>query len=96
MKNVTKYEAPRYVIYCCLLSHPSNLFCTGQTKGEGGGAARQMPRVLRHHWNNRKHGARNLSCITLGCRREVHEKNVRLGYCAASSGNFLTTFRENL
>ena len=35
-------------------------------------------------------------CVILGCRREVDENCVLLGYYAASSGNSLPTFRDNL
>ena len=37
-----------------------------------------------------------LCVISLGFRREVDENCVLLGYYAASSGNFLPTFRDNL
>jgi len=35
-------------------------------------------------------------CVISGLRREVDEKRVLLGYYAASSGNSLQTFRDNL
>ena len=34
--------------------------------------------------------------VISGFRRELDEKCALLGYCAASSGNFLPTFRDNL
>jgi hypothetical protein len=36
------------------------------------------------------------SCLISGFRREVAENYVLLGYYAASSGNFLPTFQDNL
>jgi hypothetical protein len=33
--------------------------------------------------------------VIAGFRREVDKKRTRLGYYAASSGNFLQTFRDN-
>jgi len=35
-------------------------------------------------------------CLISGCRREVGKNCALLGYYAASSGNFLPTFRDNL
>jgi hypothetical protein len=35
-------------------------------------------------------------CVNLGFRREVDENCALLSYYAASSGNFLPTFRDNL
>jgi len=35
-------------------------------------------------------------CVISGVRREVVEKCALLGYYAASIGNFLATFRDNL
>ena len=35
-------------------------------------------------------------CLNSGCRREVHENCVLLGYYAASSGDSLQKFRDNL
>jgi len=35
-------------------------------------------------------------CVISGVRREVADNCALLGYYAASSGNFLTTFRDNL
>ena len=37
-----------------------------------------------------------LKCVISGSRCEFHENCVLLGYYAASSGNFLPTFRDNL
>jgi hypothetical protein len=37
-----------------------------------------------------------LKCVISGFRREVAECRPLLGYCAASSDNFLPTFRDNL
>jgi len=36
------------------------------------------------------------TCVISGCRREVDENCALLGYSAASSGNFIPTFRDNL
>jgi len=36
------------------------------------------------------------TCVISGFRHEVDENNTLLGYYAASSGNFLRTFRDNL
>jgi hypothetical protein len=35
-------------------------------------------------------------CVISGFRREVDENSALRGYCAASNGNFLPTFRGNL
>ena len=37
-----------------------------------------------------------LICLISGFRREVAENCVLMGYYAASSGNFLPTFRDNI
>jgi len=39
---------------------------------------------------------KGVRCVISGFRREVDEKYALLGYYAASSGNFLPTFRDNL
>jgi hypothetical protein len=56
--------------------------------------SKQLSTVIRSDWSSKEEN--DNAWLIAGFRRETDENCALLGYYAASSGNFLTTLRDNL